>query len=53
MIKSEVLSLLSCPICDENLQQDNDAHITCQKCKKNYPIKDEIVILLPEKAIDF
>ena len=50
MLTQKILDLLSCPVCDENLHQHTQG-LLCKKCNKVYPIEDEIIILLPEKAI--
>lgn len=50
MLTKKILDLLSCPVCNENLKEHAQG-LLCERCNKVYPIEDEIIILLPEKAI--
>ncbi|WP_372371302.1 Trm112 family protein [Candidatus Uabimicrobium sp. HlEnr_7] len=50
MIDKTILNLLSCPQCHEDLYEDTTG-LLCKKCKKIYPIEDEIIVLLPERAL--
>lgn len=47
MLKKELLDILCCPKCkgdlDYNAQKDT---LTCKKCGKVYPIKNDIPIML-------
>ncbi|WP_456325633.1 Trm112 family protein [Desulfonauticus submarinus] len=52
-INKELLDILACPKCKNELkltQKENG--LICEKCKKVYPIKEDIPILLIEEAID-
>ncbi|BBM87642.1 hypothetical protein UABAM_06054 [Candidatus Uabimicrobium amorphum] len=51
MLTKKILHLLSCTVCDEKLIEHSKG-LLCESCNKIYPIEDEIIILLPEKAID-
>jgi len=51
MIDKELLEILACPICKGELILKGDKLI-CLKCKKYYPIKDGIPIMLIEEAKD-
>ena len=50
-ISNELLEILACPKCkgDIHLNEPNDGLI-CDHCKLVYEIKDDIPIMLPEKA---
>ncbi|KUJ96555.1 MAG: uncharacterized protein PWR24_645 [Desulfonauticus sp.] len=52
-LDKELLEILACPKCkgDLTLTQEEDGLI-CAKCKKVYPIKEEIPVLLIEEALD-
>jgi len=49
MIKKELLDILACPICKSDVRLEQDK-IVCVKCKRRYPIKDDIPIMLAEEA---
>lgn len=51
MLNKELLEILACPICKGELILKGDKLI-CLKCKKYYPIKDGIPIMLIEEAKD-
>ena len=50
-IPKELLDILVCPICKKpvNLLPDNSG-LKCQACKRVYPIRDDIPVMLPEEA---
>ncbi len=49
MIDKELLEILACPACKSDVQLKDDK-IICIKCKRKYPIKDGIPIMLIEEA---
>lgn len=49
MIDRELLDVLACPACKGDVQL-KDNKIVCLKCKRKYPIKDGIPIMLVEEA---
>ncbi len=49
MIDKELLEILACPACKSDVQL-KDNKIVCMKCKRKYPIKDGIPIMLIEEA---
>jgi hypothetical protein len=51
MIDKDLLAILACPACKGSVELKGDK-ITCAKCKKAYPIKDGIPVMLIEKAED-
>jgi hypothetical protein len=47
MLKKELLDILCCPKCKGDLDYNADAAtLTCKKCGKVYPIKNDIPIML-------
>ncbi len=49
MIDKELLEILACPACKQDVElKDNE--IVCKKCGKKYPIKDGIPIMLIDEA---
>jgi len=57
-IKKELLDVLACPKCVREpdctgkLEYDEEKqHLVCHHCKLAYPIKDDIPIMLIDKAI--
>jgi len=49
VIDKELLEVLACPACKGDVQL-KDNKIVCMKCKRKYPIKDGIPIMLVEEA---
>lgn len=49
MIDKELLDILACPLCKESVELKEDKLI-CTKCKRRYPIKDGIPIMLIDEA---
>lgn len=53
MIKKELHEILACPICKMQIRFDEAKNaLICDNCKKQYPIRDDIPIMLPEEATD-
>jgi hypothetical protein len=50
-ISKELLAILVCPICKKpvRLLADNSG-LKCDVCKRVYPVRDEIPVMLPEEA---
>ena len=47
MIKKEILDILACPKCKWNVKYDKKKNIIiCDKCKKDYEIKNDIPIMI-------
>jgi uncharacterized protein len=51
MLSPELLKILACPMCKQSVQLC-DEFIVCTACKKKYPVKDDIPIMLIEEAQD-
>jgi uncharacterized protein YbaR (Trm112 family) len=50
-ISDELLSILVCPQCKQDLQYDRVAEkLICARCGLRYPIVDEIPVMLVEEA---
>ena len=49
MISEELLNILACPACKHDVKLEDDK-IVCTHCKKRYPIKDNIPIMLVDEA---
>ena len=52
MISKELLEILACPICKESVKLESEK-LVCTKCKKRYPIKDGIPVMLVDQAEEF
>ncbi len=54
MVSQELLDMLVCPACHKPLQlKDNGQSLKCAECRRVFPIKDDIpVMLLDEASID-
>lgn len=52
VLNPELLAILACPACEERppLEQRGD-YLVCKQCRRAYPIRDEIPVLLVEEAI--
>lgn len=50
MIDKKLLEILACPVCKKGVEYDKDKNrLICKKCKRSYPIKDGIPIMLVEE----
>jgi uncharacterized protein YbaR (Trm112 family) len=50
-VSEELLEILACPACkaDVEVKPDGSA-LKCTKCKRVYPIRDDIPVMLIEEA---
>ncbi len=50
-ISQELLEILVCPMCRTpvKLTPDNSG-LKCQTCRRVYPVRDDIPVMLPEEA---
>ena len=50
-ISKELLAILVCPLCKKpvHLLPDN-SRLKCDACKRVYPVRDDIPVMLPEEA---
>jgi len=49
MIDRDLLQMLVCPVCNTLLVEKGEA-LKCGTCKRVYPIKDDIAVLLVDQA---
>jgi uncharacterized protein len=50
-ISQELLDILVCPVCKAPVKFTPDnSGLKCQTCKRVYPVRDEIPVMLPEEA---
>jgi hypothetical protein len=50
-VAPELLEILACPKCKTPVQLvKNGAALKCQTCKRVYPIKDDIPVMLLDEA---
>jgi uncharacterized protein YbaR (Trm112 family) len=52
MIDDELKAILVCPICKGDLLFE-EARIICQACRKAYPIRDGIPVMLVSEAAEW
>jgi uncharacterized protein len=50
-ISKHWLDILVCPICKTPVKfTPDDKGLKCEACKRVYPVRDEIPVMLPEEA---
>jgi len=50
-ISKELLDILVCPVCKKPVQLLPDGSgLKCAVCRRVYPVRDEIPVMLPEEA---
>jgi uncharacterized protein len=50
-ISQELLEILVCPLCKEALElTPGQQGLKCVKCKRVYPIKDDIPVMMVDEA---
>jgi hypothetical protein len=49
MIDKELLDILACPACKGDVIFKENK-IVCKKCKKRYPVKDGVPVMLIDEA---
>jgi hypothetical protein len=50
-ISPELLEILVCPLCKEPVSLTPDSNgLKCSKCKRVYPIRDDIPVMLVDEA---
>ena len=50
-IKKELLEILACPACRGKITYNDERDtLDCQSCRRRYPIRDEIPVMLVEEA---
>jgi len=55
IISKELLEILACPLCKTDVElieyKTGEHGLKCSKCKKIYPIKDGIPVMLVDEAV--
>jgi uncharacterized protein len=50
-VPEELLAILVCPICKTPVRLlPDDAGLKCSTCRRVYPVRDDIPVMLPEEA---
>jgi len=50
-IHPDLLEILACPVCKTPIEVvKGGAGLRCGQCKRVYPVRDDIPIMLPEEA---
>ena len=49
MIDKDFLEILACPACKVAVQLEDDK-LVCEQCKRRYPIRDGIPVMLLDEA---
>jgi len=50
-IHPDLLEILACPVCKIPVEPVKDGQgLRCGQCKRVYPVRDDIPIMLPEEA---
>jgi uncharacterized protein len=50
-ISKELLEILVCPVCKATVElQPDEKGLKCVKCRRVYPIRDEIPVMLIDEA---
>jgi hypothetical protein len=50
-VSQELLDILVCPVCKESVQLTDDQNgLKCPACKRVYPIRDDIPVMLVDEA---
>ncbi|HMD43533.1 MAG TPA: Trm112 family protein [Candidatus Acidoferrum sp.] len=51
-ISKELLAILVCPLCRKPVQLlPDESGLKCQVCRRVYPVRDDIPVMLAEEAI--
>jgi len=52
MFDKELLKIIICPLCKESVSLSEDEKwLICSKCRRKYPIKENIPVMLIDEAI--
>jgi len=50
-IPDDLLTILICPLCKTPVRRlPDDSGVKCDACKRVYPVRDDILSMLPEEA---
>lgn len=48
MLPLKLLQILACPVCKGELIQIEEGSLHCQSCNRDYPVVEDIPMLLPD-----
>ena len=52
MLDKDLLAILVCPVCKKPLVvKDEGQSLKCGECRRGYPIRDNIPVLLVDEAV--
>jgi hypothetical protein len=50
-ISADLLAILACPVCKTPVNLlPNESGLQCETCRRIYPVRDGIPVMLPEEA---
>jgi uncharacterized protein YbaR (Trm112 family) len=49
MIDKKLLDILACPVCKSDIYEEKE-ELVCVNCKRRYPVREGIPIMLEEEA---
>jgi uncharacterized protein len=50
-VPKELLDILVCPLCKTPVKMTSDnTGLKCETCRRVYPVRDDIPVMLPEEA---
>lgn len=50
-LKKELIAILACPACKGKIVHDDEKDtLTCTECRRVYPVRDDIPVMLVEEA---
>ena len=51
-VHKELLAVLACPVCHGDIEEMSGPppELRCSDCRRRYPVRDGIPIMLPEEA---
>jgi len=52
MTDKKLLNILACPSCRNGVKEDG-GFLICEKCRKKYPVKNDIPVMLEDAAMKF
>jgi len=53
-ISKELLNILVCPVCKTPVKLlADESGLKCATCRRVYPVRDDIPVMLPEEAVSY
>lgn len=49
-LDKRLLEILACPVCKESVKEEGE-FLICARCRKKYPVKEGIPVMLAEEAL--